>query len=101
MATHLNHEIYDGHGQYDDQEYWRCYGYHYDGAEDSEECHEEGADGARDGLVDDIDVLGEPVEDAPQGGGVEEDHRRAQDVVQHFVVEGPGGKEARDGNGEG
>lgn len=38
-------------------------------------------------LVHDTHVFREPVEDATRGVGVEETHRRRQDIAEHLVVE--------------
>ena len=81
----------DGRGNQDDN----------DGAHYVEEGHEEGPQGPGDGLVDGVDVLGEPVQDASQGRGVEERHGGAEDIGKHAVVEVPRGTDGADGQGKG
>ena len=67
----------DGSGNEDDN----------DGGHDGEDCHDEPSQRSRNGLIDGIHVLREPVQDAAEGSGVEERHGRPHDAVQHRVVE--------------
>lgn len=48
------------------------------------------ADGKGEGVVYDVHVLAETVDESARGGCVEEAHRGAEDVEQHRVVEVPG-----------
>ena len=51
-----------------------------------EQKPQEGLQGHWDGPVDEVDVLGEAVDDSALGVGVEERHRRLEDILQHLVV---------------
>lgn len=48
------------------------------------------ADGEGEGVVYNVHVLAEPVDESARGRCVEEAHWRAEDVEQHRVVEVPG-----------
>lgn len=67
----------------------------------NEECPQEHEDGGRDDLIDDVDVLGEAVDDAPGRGGVIEGLWGVEFVLQQRSMEGPGGVDASHGQGEG
>ena len=56
--------------------------------------------GVRNGLINSVDVLGEPIQDTSQGRGVKERHGGPKDVCQHVVMETRGGEDASDGQGE-
>ena len=58
-------------------------------------------EGHGNGLIHSVDILRKPVEDATEGCGVKERHGGAQDVLQHAVMDGGGGPDAADSQGEG
>ena len=91
--AYLDHKVYDTHGYNHSNEDWRSYSNHQKSGEHCETGHDEGADGTRDSLVNDIHILGEPVENATHWGSVKEGHGGVENVVEHFVMESSGGKE--------
>jgi hypothetical protein len=70
---------------------------------DVRERHQEHSQRIRNGVVDGIDVLGEPVHDSAEGGGLEEAHGSMHDGGDGFAMEGLGREvreEADGGSGD-
>ncbi len=96
--AYLDHIIDDTHGYNHNNEYWRSYSNHQKSGEHCKTGHDEGANGTRDSLVNDVHILGEPVENTSNWSSVKEGHGRVDNVVKHFVVQRSGGKEGSYGD---
>ena len=91
VAYYLYEKVDYGEGHNHGDENGRADGNDDDGRNHLQSGHEELVHRLRDGVVHDVHVLGEPVDDPAEGRRVEEGHRRAHYVGQHVRVEQPTG----------
>ena len=82
------HKYKNGDG---DEEIWNDDSDQHEGANDTGKSHQEHPHRIRDGIVDGVDVFGEPVHDPSDGGGLEVAHGSAHDGSDCHAMEGSRG----------
>lgn len=101
QCSNLHKEVEEPQGR-DDDGHERS-GEEDDGARPQHVKHgaHEHLDDAGDHRVDGVRLLGEAVDQVPAGSALEKRHGRAQDVIQHGLVEEAGRQDPTDGHGDG